>query len=153
MSIQDQIVNDWKDAMKARDAKKDVLSLMRTELKNKAINGRDAGESTTTVSDEMALDVLMKMAKQRREAIEQFKAGSREDLAQKEAFELSVIEAYLPKQLTESEVEETVKKIISDLNAAGPKDMGKVMSAAMTACKGRTSGQVVQAKVKMLLGA
>lgn len=153
MGIQDQIVNDWKDAMKARDAKKDVLSLMRTELKNKAINGRDAGESTTTVGDEMALDVLMKMAKQRREAIEQFKAGSREDLAQKEAFELSVIEAYLPKQLTEEEVEETIKKIITDLNASGPKDMGKVMGAAMTACKGRASGQVVQAKVKMLLGA
>jgi uncharacterized protein YqeY len=153
MKIQDQIVNDWKEAMKARDAKKDVLSLMRTELKNKAINGRDAGDSTTVVEDDVALDVLMKMAKQRREAIDQFRAGSREDLAQKEAFELTVIESYLPRQLSESEVESVVKKVISDLNAQGPKDMGKVMSTAMAECKGRAPGGLVQAKVKMLLGA
>lgn len=153
MKIQDQIVNDWKEAMKARDAKKDVLSLVRTELKNKAINARSAGDTATVVEDDVALDVLMKMAKQRREAIEQFKAGAREDLAQKEAFELSVIESYLPKQMDEVEVEAVVKKIIADLNAQGPKDMGKVMSAAMAECKGRASGQIVQAKVKMLLGA
>lgn len=153
MKIQDQIVHDWKEAMKARDAKKDVLSLMRTELKNKAINGRDAGDSSTVVEDDVALDVLMKMAKQRREAIEQFKAGGRDDLAQKEAFELSVIESYLPRQMTDAEVEDIVKKIIEALNAQGPKDMGKVMSAAMVECKGRASGQMVQAKVKMLLGA
>lgn len=150
--IQDQIVNDWKDAMKARDAKKDVLSLMRTELKNKAINGRSAGDSGTVVEDDLALDVLMKMAKQRREAIEQFKAGGREDLAQKEAFELSVIESYLPKQLDDNEIEEIVKGIIAQTNAQGPKDMGKVMGAAIAACKGRASGQSVQAKVKSLLG-
>jgi uncharacterized protein YqeY len=153
MKIQDQIVNDWKEALKARDPKKDVLTLMRTELKNKAINGREAGDTSTVVEDDVALDVLMKMAKQRREAIEQFKAGSREDLAQKEAFELSVIESYLPKQLSDAEIEDTVKKIIGDLQAQGPKDMGKVMSAAMAECKGRASGQIVQAKVKMLLGA
>ena len=153
MLIQDQIVNDWKEAMKARDAKKDVLSLMRTELKNKAINGRSAGDSTTVVDDVLALDVLMKMAKQRREAIEQFQAGARQDLAQKEAFELTIIESYLPKQLDDGEIENIVKKIIVDTSAQGPKDMGKVMSAAMSECKGRASGQAVQAKVKMLLGA
>lgn len=152
MKIQDQIVNDWKEAMKARDAKKDVLSLMRTELKNKAINGREAGDSSTVVEDDVALDVLMKMAKQRREAIDQFRSGSRDDLAQKEAFELTIIESYLPRQLSESEVEEAVKNVISSLNAQGPKDMGRVMSAAMAECKGRASGQVVQSKVKALLG-
>lgn len=153
MLIQDQIVNDWKEAMKARDAKKDVLSLMRTELKNKAINSRGAGAQETVVDDGVALDVLMKMAKQRRESMEQFLAGAREDLAKKEAFELSVIESYLPKQLEESEVEEIVQKVIADMNAQGAKDMGKVMSAAMAECKGRVSGQIVQAKVKMFLGA
>lgn len=152
-SIQDQIVNDWKEAMKARDAKKDVLSLMRTELKNKAINGRTAGDASTVVADDLALDVLMKMAKQRREAIEQFKAGAREDLAQKEGFELSVIESYLPKQMDDAEVEAIVKEIIAQTGAQGPKDMGKVMSAAMAACKGRAGGQIVQAKVKSLLSA
>jgi uncharacterized protein YqeY len=152
-TIQDQIVNDWKEAMKARDAKKDVLSLMRTELKNKAINSREAGDSTTVVDDLIALDVLMKMAKQRREAIEQFQAGARNDLAQREAFELAVIESYLPKQLEDSEIEEIVRKIIAETGAQGPKDMGKVMSASMAACKGRAGGQSVQSKVKMLLGA
>lgn len=153
MMIQDQIVNDWKEAMKARDAKKDVLSLMRTELKNKAINSRGAGDQATIVDDAVALDVLMKMAKQRRESMEQFQAGAREDLAKKEAFELAIIESYLPKQLEEGEVEAIVKKVILDMNAQGPKDMGKVMSAAMSECKGRVSGQVVQAKVKLFLGA
>ena len=151
--IQDQIVNDWKEAMKARDARKDVLSLMRTELKNKAIDERSAGDATTSVGDDVALDVLAKMAKQRREAIEQFRAGSREDLAQKEAFELAVIESYLPKQLQDAEIAEIVKSIVTETGATGPQDMGKVMSKAMAACKGRASGQNVQAKVKSILGA
>lgn len=153
MMIQDQIVHDWKEAMKARDAKKDVLSLMRNEFKNKAIDGREAGDSNTVVNDDTALDVLMKMAKQRREAIEQFTTGERPDLAKKEAFELSVIESYLPKPLEENEIEDIIKTIIVKLDASGPKDMGKVMSASMAECKGRATGQMVQAKVKQLLGA
>lgn len=152
MVLQEQIQNDWKEAMKARDPKKDVLSLIRTELKNKAIDGRTSGALGTAVEDELALDVLMKMAKQRREAMEQFTSGDRPDLAQKEAFELSVIESYLPSPLTDAEIEEIVKAIIIETDAQGPKDLGKVMAAAMNRCKGRAPGQVVQARVRSLLG-
>ena len=152
MSIQEQIVTDWKEAMKARHASKDVLSLIRTELKNKAINSRTDGSSTSVVSDEEALDVLMKMAKQRRESIAQYETASRQDLVDKESFELSVIENYLPKQLDDSQIEEVVKNIIAQEGATSLKDMGKVMSKAMQECKGRAEGKKIQEKVKTLLG-
>ena len=150
--MQDKISQDWKEALKARDPKKDVLSLMKTELKNKAIDSRSGGEHATVVSDDDALDVLTKMAKQRRESIESFKAGGREDLAQKEQFELSIIESYLPTQMTEDEILSLVKKVVSDAGATSMKDMGKVMGAAISASKGRAPGNLVQAAVKKVLG-
>jgi uncharacterized protein YqeY len=150
-SLQDQIGEDWKSAMKARDPKKDVLSLIKTELKNKAISER-TGEGGTSVDDMTAYDVLNKMAKQRREAIDSFKAGGREDLAQKEATELEVIQAYLPKQMEQDEVEALVKTVIAEVGATSMKDMGKVMNATIAKAQGRAHGSKVQVAVKKLLG-
>ncbi len=151
MSIQQKISDDWKEAMKARDPKKDVLSLMRTELKNKAINERTGGDSSTEVSDPIALDVLMKMAKQRRESIDSYKTANRADLVDKETFELSVIESYLPKQMTDEEIRQAVKDAIISVQATSAKDMGKVMGAVLPKLKGRADGGKVQAIVRECL--
>lgn len=151
MTLQDKIGNDWKEAMKARDPKKDVLSLIKTELKNKAISDRSGGEHVTAVDDEIGFTVLTKMAKQRREAIDSFRAGGRTDLADKEAFELSVIESYLPKQMDDDEVLALVKGVIVELGVSSLKDMGKVMSASMAKAKGQTSGSKIQVAVKQIL--
>ncbi|MES2503846.1 MAG: GatB/YqeY domain-containing protein [Myxococcota bacterium] len=151
-SLQERIGNDWKEAMKARDPKKDVLSLMKTEIKNKAISSRTDGAAGTELGDAAALDVLMKMAKQRRESIESFKAGARQDLADKEALELATIELYLPSALTDSELEALVQDVAKEIGAEGPKDMGKLMKAVMTKAAGGADGNRVQVMVRKCLG-
>lgn len=149
--LQEQISTDWKEAMKARDPKKDVLSSMKAELKSKAIANRGDGVSGTDLDNNAAMEVLKKMAKQRRESVESFKAGNRMDLADKEAFELSVIESYLPKQLDDAALEALVKAQIVELNAAGPADMGRVMKAVIAKAAGQADGNRVSACVKKCL--
>ena len=90
----------------------------------------------------------MKAAKQRKESITQFEDGDRQDLADKEKMELAIIEEYLPKMLTEEEVREVVSKKISDMDASGPQDMGKVMGPIMGMLKGKADGGLVSKVVK-----
>ncbi len=149
--LQEKIGQDWKEAMKSRDAKKDVLGLIKAELKSRAISTRTDGASGTDLDDAGALEVLKKMAKQRRESVESFKAGNRMDLADKEAFELSVIESYLPKQLDDNALEALVKAQIAELGAAGPQDMGKVMKAVLAKAAGQADGNRVSSFVKKCL--
>lgn len=151
-TIQDKVGHDWTVAMKARDPKKDVLSLVKTELKNMAINTRSDGAGGTSVSDDVALDVLTKMAKQRRESIASYQAANRQDLVDKEAFELSVIEAYLPKKLTDDELKQLIQDVIKQVGATSIKDLGKVMGGVLAKAKGRVEGSQVQAMVKAILG-
>ncbi len=153
MKLQEQVTNDWKEAMKARDPKKDTLSLIRTELKNKAINGRSSADEGTVVADDVAMDVLMKMAKQRRESIEQYQAAGRDDLVKKEQAELSVIESYLPKALSDEALAEMVQAVIAETGASGQKDMGKVMGAMMARAKGQADGNRIQNIVRQHLSA
>lgn len=152
MSIQEQVSAAWKEAMKSRDPKKDVLALMRNELKNKAIEIRSAGDQTTAVDDESALVALTKMAKQRKESIAQFKAGNREDLVAKEEAELAVIQGFLPQQMADEELKKLVQSQVDAVGATSMKDMGKVMGPVMAKTKGRADGSQVQAIVKQLLG-
>jgi len=152
-TLQERISKDWQQAMKDRVPKKDVLSLMRTELKNKAINTRTGGEGGVTLEDKEALDVLRRMAKQRKESIESFKSGGRDDLVQKERFELEVIESYLPAQLSEAATEDVVRAIIARTGASSVKDLGKVMGAIMAEGKGQLDGNLAQTIAKRLLGA
>jgi uncharacterized protein YqeY len=104
MGLYEDITNGWKEAMKARDPKKDALASIRTEVKNKVINTRTDGAGEIAAADDLVLEVLNKMAKQRKESITEYQRGGREDLVQREAFELSVIEAFLPKKLSAEEV-------------------------------------------------
>jgi uncharacterized protein YqeY len=153
MSLQEQVDQAWKDAMKARDPKKDALSLIRTELKNRAIADRKGGDQSTVVTDEVAVEVLSKMAKQRRDSIEQFQNGGRQDLVEKEQAELDVIDGFLPQQLTEAELSAIVDEVVESTGAQSMKEMGKVMGAIMPKVKGRADGKAIQALVKARLGA
>jgi uncharacterized protein YqeY len=151
MPLYDDIGTAWKEAMKARDPKKEPLAGIRTEVKNKVIAGRTEGGGAIEPSDELVLEVLAKMAKQRKESIDEFTKAGRDDLVEKEAFELSVIESYLPKKLGDDEVNALVKEALAEAGATSQKDLGKAMKAAMAKIAGRADGKVVQAAVKALL--
>src|SRR5690625_1486463 len=126
MSIKEKILEDIKEAMKARQADRlRVLRSLKARLMEKEISERKGG--TATITDEQATEVLMKAAKQRKESIEQFEEGGREDLAAGERAELEVIEAYLPEMMDREEVREVVQKKIEELGASGMSDMGRVM--------------------------
>jgi uncharacterized protein YqeY len=149
MPLNDDINAAWKEAMKARDPRKDALASIRTEVKNKVISTRADGEAPP--SDELVLEVLAKMAKQRKESIDEYTKAGRDDLLEKEQLELSVIEAYLPKQLDEATVDGLVREAIAETGSTSAKDMGKAMKAAMAKVAGRADGKLVQARVKALL--
>ncbi len=151
MPLFDDITAGWKDAMKARDPKKDALASIRTEVKNKVINTRTEGGGEMAPTDEMVLEVLVKMAKQRKESIEEFTKADRQDLAEKEVFELGVIESFLPKKLAPDEVAALVKEALVEVGATSVKDLGKAMKAAMAKINGRADGKDVQNLVKAAL--
>lgn len=137
--------------MKARDPKKDALASIRTEVKNKVINSRTEGGGEIAASDELVLEVLAKMAKQRKESIDEYTKADRQDLADKEIFELAVIESYLPQKISLEEVTALVKEAIAEVGATSAKDMGKAMKAAMAKVSGRADGKDVQNLVKAAL--
>ena len=147
MALKEQILEDLKTAMKAKDKDRlQVLRSLKAKFQEKEIAERKDGEATLT--EDQAIAVLMKAAKQRKESITQFEEGGREDLAEKEKAELEIIEEYLPKMLTEDEVREVVSKKIADLGAEGPQDMGKVMGPIMGMLKGKADGGLVSKVVK-----
>ena len=147
MSIKDSILNDLKEAMKAREADRlRVLRSLKSKILEKEISERSGGEATIT--DEQVVEVLMKAAKQRKESIDQFEKGERQDLADKEKEELTIIETYLPKMMSEEEIRTEVKKEIEGSGASGMADMGKVMGVMMNNLKGKADGSVVSRVVK-----
>ncbi|HKK25819.1 MAG TPA: GatB/YqeY domain-containing protein [Gracilimonas sp.] len=151
MNIQDKIISDIKEAMKAKEQDKlRVLRSLKAKLMEKEISERKGGEAK--LSDDQAVEVLMKAAKQRKESIEQFEDGGRNDLAENEKKELKIIEAYLPEMMSEEEVREVVKEKIEQLGASGMQDMGKVMGPLMGQLKGKADGSLVSKLVKEELG-
>ena len=152
MSIKEQIFSDLKEAMKAKDQDKlRVLRSLKAKLMEKEIAERKDGEANLT--DEQALQVLTKAAKQRKESIDQFQKGGREDLVANEELELGIIEAYLPEMMSEDEVRKIVQDKITAMGASGPQDMGKVMGPLMGQLKGKADGSLVSKLVKEELGA
>lgn len=151
MSLQAKIVEDWKNALKNKDPQKDALSMIITELKNRAIKDNVLGGDGRVVADDIAFEVLQKMAKQRKEAIEAYLAAHRKDLADKEQKELSVVESYLPKPLNDDELRTIVMRVIADTGATSVKNMGQVMGATIKASSGRADGKRIQAIVQDLL--
>lgn len=147
MALKEDILEDLKTAMKARDKERlQVLRSLKAKLQEKEIAERKDGEATLT--NEQTISVLMKAAKQRKESIAQFEDGGRNDLADKEKVELAIIEEYLPKMMSEDEVRKVVAEKIEQLGATGPQDMGKVMGPIMGQLKGKADGSVVSKVVK-----
>ncbi len=147
MSIKEAILDDLKVSMKAKDAGKTmVLRSLKAKILEKEIAERKGGESV--LSDEQIIEVLMKAAKQRKESIDQFEAGGREDLAKKEKYELEIIDEFLPQMMSEDEVRVAAKEQIEKMGASSPADMGKVMGALMGRLKGKADGYLISSVVK-----
>ena len=124
--LRDQIQSETVTAMKAKDKERTAaLRLIGAKIKDRDIDLRTA--DTKPEDDELVTDVLLKMAKQRRESIEMYEDGGRTELAEKEKSELAVIEEFLPKQMSEDETRAAIAQIKTDLGADGMKDMGRVM--------------------------
>ncbi|MGF1487149.1 MAG: GatB/YqeY domain-containing protein [Prochloraceae cyanobacterium] len=150
MSLKEQIGEDIKAAMKARDKiRLETVRSIKKALLEKEVELRVKGRDS--LSPEEEIELLAKQAKQRRDSIEQFQNAQRQDLADKEAAELAIIETYLPKQVSEAELNEIVDSIIESTGASSPKDLGKVMGAAMKQLKGKADGKAIQALVKSKL--
>ncbi|RQH26238.1 GatB/YqeY domain-containing protein [Okeania hirsuta] len=150
MSLKDRITEDIKVAMKAKDKVRleTVRSIKKVILEEEA-NARAAGKDSLTEAQEM--DILTRLAKQRRDSIEQYTKAGRQELADGEAAELAILEEYLPKQLSGEDIAQVVDEIIAQVGANSPKDMGKVMGPAMQKLKGKADGKKVQEAVKARL--
>ncbi|MBX2895332.1 MAG: GatB/YqeY domain-containing protein [Cyclobacteriaceae bacterium] len=150
MSLKQQIDNDIKAAMLAKN--KEELTALRSVKSLILLAETDKG-ATGEISAEVEMKLLTKAAKQRKESAEIFLKEGRNDLAQKEQFELEVISRYLPKQMTEEEVAAELKKIIEQVGAKSPQDMGKVMGTATKQLAGKADGKLISDLVKKLLAA
>ena len=148
MSLKDAITNDMKAAMKGGD--KDRLGVIRLILA--AIKQREVDERVV-LDDAQVLNVVEKMLKQRRDSIEQFRAAAREDLASKEEYEVGVINAYMPAQLGEAEIEAIIAKAIADSGATSGKDMGKVIGLVRPQVAGKADMGAISQAVKNKLAA
>ena len=148
MALFEQVSNDIKEAMKARD--KVRLETLRN-IKKVFIEAKTAPGANDTLEDAAALKILAKLAKQGKESAATYVQQNRQDLADDELAQVAVIEEYLPKQLSEAEIEAVVKTIIADTGAQGMKDMGKVMGIASKQLAGKAEGRVISGIVKTLL--
>ena len=148
MALEQQIQEDIKTAMKAHDA---VATAATRAIKGEILLFKTSEGGSKEVSDGDILKMIQKLIKQRKESAEQFVAAGRQELADNELAEAAIMERYLPKQLSEAEVEEKVKAIIAEVGATSIKDMGKVMGAANKALAGQSDGRTISAAVKELL--
>lgn len=145
--VRDQLRSDLRDAMRAKDApRRNTIRMVEAAIKNAEIDkrGKELAESDI-------LAILQRQVKQRRESIEQFEKGGRDDLADKERVEIAIIEQYLPTQLSRDEVEARARAVIEQVGASGPGDRGKVMGLLMRELRGEADGSLVNTVVGALL--
>ena len=146
MTLKDRITEDMKTAMRAKDAPR--LLTIRGLLA--ACKQREVDERIV-LDDAAVIAIIDKLVKQRKDSITQFTAGNRPDLVEKEAAELQVLEAYLPQRLGADEITAAVARIVAELGASGPGDMGKVMAGVKAALAGKADMSLVSAAVKRSL--
>ena len=147
MSLRDRINEDMKNAMRAREAEKlGALRLLLAAMKQREVDER------ITLDDAAVVSVIEKMMKQRRDSIEQYEKAQRQDLADKEKYEMSVLQAYLPQGLSQSEIDAIVADAIASSGAKSAADMGKVMAIVKPKVAGRADMGKVSALVKSKLG-
>jgi uncharacterized protein YqeY len=146
MSLKEQITEDMKTAMRAKDSGRlATIRLLTAAIKQKEVDER------IDVSDEQVLAIIEKMIKQRKDSISQFEAGGRQDLADIEKAELAILSTYMPAALSEAEVQAEVAAAVSAVGATGPQDMGKVMGVLKPKLAGRADMTAVSAMVKAAL--
>ena len=147
MTLRERINEDMKTAMKARDSEKlGAIRLLQAALKQKEVDER------VEITDDIVLATVDKMLKQRRDSIEQYTAGNRMDLVAREQFEVAVLQAYMPAQLSEAELAAVLDQVIAETGATSAKDMGKVMNALRPKVAGRADMGKLSGVVKARLG-
>lgn len=146
MSLKDQITEDMKGAMRAKDSERlGAIRMLLAAMKQKEVDER------IELDDAAVVAIVDKLIKQRKDAHSQFAAAGRTDLADKEAAEIKVLEAYLPQRLSADEITAEVARIVAELGASGPGDMGKVMGTAKSRLAGKADMGAVSAAVKQAL--
>ena len=146
MSLKDQITEDMKNAMRAKDtARLGTLRLLLAAMKQKEVDER------IELDDGAVVAIIEKLIKQRKDSISQFQAANRDDLVAIESAELIVLQAYMPEQMSEAEVAAVVAKAVAEVGATGPQDMGKVMGLVKSELAGKADMGVVSAQVKAAL--
>jgi len=146
MSLKDQITEDMKTAMRAKDSERlGTIRLLQAAMKQKEVDER------ITLDDAAIVAIVDKLIKQRKDSITAFEGAGRQDLADKEKSEMAVLQAYLPERMSEGEVAAAVQAIVAELGAKGPGDMGKVMGAVKTRLAGKADMGQVSAAVKAAL--
>ena len=140
--MKSRLDDDLRQAMRNRDTvRRDVIRYLRSEIRNQEIRVQK------DLDDQGVVQVLSRQAQQRRDSIEAFAEANRADLVEKEQAELAIIMEYLPQQMTRDEISELVQQVVADVGAAGPGDMGKVMSQIMPQVRGRAEGREVSSIV------
>jgi len=142
--LEEKILNDYKEAMKNNDALKvSTLSFLRAQFINLAIE-----KKKKSLDDIDCVAVIKKSVKQHQDSIEQFKQGSRQDLADKESRELEILKSYLPPELAEEEIKKIIEEVIVLIGASGIKDMGRVMKEVTAKVAGQADGKLVSGIVR-----
>jgi len=150
--LEEQINQDYIKAMKDRDkVKSSTLSFLRAQIKNIFIEKRAGNADFKSLPDSDVIAVIKKQIKQRQDSITQYKSGGREDLADKESAELTILKEYLPEEMSEQELEALIKEAIEETQAESMKDMGKVMKIVADKVQGRADNKLVSDIVKRTL--
>ncbi|MCY7384782.1 MAG: GatB/YqeY domain-containing protein [Microcoleus sp. CAN_BIN18] len=150
MSLRERIDAEIKTAMKSKDkVRLETVRGIKKFILEKEVSLRPSGQETLTEAQE--LEILMQIAKQRRDSIDQYRKGGREDLVAQEEAELVILEEYLPPQMSDEEVSKIVDEVIASVGATSAKEMGKVMGKAMQQLKGKADGNKIQDMVKAKL--
>ena len=151
MTLHEQIKEEIKNAMRAKDALRlEVLRGISTAFTNTVVAERRP--PTELIDDKGAIAVLKRLVKQRKDAIEQFTNGGRADLAEKEASELPIIEAFLPAMMSEAEIEVIAKEVLSEMGTIDKSKLGQITGAIMKRCGGNADGNVVKSIIEKLVG-
>ncbi|BEI34835.1 MULTISPECIES: GatB/YqeY domain-containing protein [unclassified Polynucleobacter] len=146
MTLKEQITEDMKSAMRAKETERlGTIRLLLAAIKQREVDER------ITVDDAGIIAIVEKLIKQRKDSIEQFQKAGRTDLVDQESKELGILQAYMPAQLSEAEVQAAIQKTISSLGAAGPQDMGKVIGALKAQLAGKADMGMVSGMVKAAL--
>lgn len=143
MSLKEQLNNDFKEAMRNRDQlRKNVITLIRSEIKQIEVDKR------IELEEQDIIEIISRQLKQRKDALEEFNKGNREDLAKQAEEEAQILLSYLPEQLSEEEITKIIKETIAEIGANSIKEMGKVMAAIMPKVKGIADGKLVNQIVR-----